>query len=355
VTSDSTTIEPAVERGQTPGQLAIRQPLRYSTALIRDATNTDGPGDVVSQPSDFYILAGYRINMEPRVDPGGWLGTLCATASAVREADGVPASAHVVLGITDRPTRRRLLAEVAAIKACMARQECSQLATFLDHAVHTEGHPVLFTVPFGPNLAGELAERGPLPLADVMAAAKVAAAGLAALHDAGQLHHVVSPRALFRLPDNRIQLSSPAVPTLAERVALDHDGTGHEPPEVLTSGEWTTAGDVYSLGSTLWTLLAGAPPASGSQEERLTKIYSAKPPTMSRQDVPTTVLSALTAALAIDPDDRPAGAHELVAMMEERTGSRSQDTLPPNRANPVAGRALGKNYWLEEPMAGPTR
>jgi serine/threonine-protein kinase len=312
-----------------------------------------GSGDVVSQPSDYGVLAGYRLHAEPRVDPCGWLGSLCATAPAIREADGIPATAHVVLGVTDRPTRRRLLAEVTALKTWTARRQCPQLAEILDHAVDADGHPVLFTVPFGLTLAGELVERGPLPLAEVMAAAEVAAAGLAALHEAGRLHHVISPRALLRLPHNGVQLSSPAVPALAEQMALDRDGTGHEPPEVLTSGEWTPAGDVYALGSTLWTLLAGVPPTSGSQEERLARIYAAKPPAMSRQDVPAAVLSALTAAVATDPADRPAGAHELLAMLAGHTAARSmpaagQDTLPPNRPTPVAGRPLGKNYWLDE-------
>lgn len=351
MTSDSATTEPTVQLRQTPEKLAINQPLRYSTALIRDVANMGGSGDVVSQPSGFDVLAGYRLQAEPWMDPHGWLGPVCATAPAVRETDGVSVTAHVVLGVTDRPTRRRLLAELTAVRAWLAQLDSPPLAAFLDHAVDADGHPVLFTVPFGPSLAGELTERGPLPLADVMAVARVAAAGLAALHEAGRLHHVVSPRALLRLPDNGIQLSSPAVPTLAEQVALDRDGTGHEPPEVLTSGEWTPAGDVYALGSTLWTLLAGVPPTSGSQEERLAKIYSAKPPNMSRQDVPATVLSALATALATDPADRPGGAHELVAMLEGNNGTRAmpgQDTLPPNRLAPVAGRPLGKDYWLDE-------
>jgi serine/threonine-protein kinase len=110
---------------------------------------------------------------------------------------------------------------------------------------------------------------------------------------------------------------------------------------------------VYALGSTLWTLLAGVPPTSGSQEERLARIYGAKPPTMSRQDVPAAVLTGLTAALAVDPADRPAGARELAAMLAGHTGvqvmsSPGQDTLPPNRLTTVAGRPLGKDYWLEE-------
>jgi serine/threonine-protein kinase len=297
------------------------------------------------------VLAGYRFLAAPYVDPHGWLGPLCATAPVVREADGAPATAHVMLGVTDRPTRRRLLAEATAMGAVLERLDSPFLTGFLDHAVD-DGHPVLFTAPFGPSLAGELAEHGPLALDAVMVAAEAAAAGLAALHGVDRPHHVVSPRALLRLPDNGIRLSCPALPMLAEQIAADRDGTGHEPPEVLTRGEWTPAADVYAFASTLWTLLAGVPPTSGSQEERLAKIHAGKPPSMPRSDVPPMVLSALRNGLATDPADRPAGAPELLALLAGHSVSSTprQDTRPPTHPVPRHGRPLGRGYWLELPI-----
>ena len=324
--------------------------LPCAAAPFLGARAADGSGEVVGRPTDIGVLAGYRFLAEPGVDPHGWLGPLCATAPVVREKDGRHATAHIVLDVTERLLRRRLLADAAAVKTVLARLASPYLSAILDHAVDGSGRPTLFTEPFGPSLAVELADRGPLPVAEVMAAAEAAGAALTALHGAGRLHHVVSPRALLRLPGNRIQLSCPAVPALAEQLAADRDGTGHEPPEVLTSGEWTPVGDVYALASTLWHLLAGTPPTSGTQEERLAKLHAAEQPTLSRPDVPEHVRAALTAALAVDPADRPTDVAELVGLL---TGRPSQplsqyETQPPDQPAHVQGRALGSNYWLEE-------
>ena len=307
----------------------------------------------MGRPTDIGVLAGYRFLAEPGVDPHGWLGALCATAPVIREEDGRQATAHVVLDVTERLLRRRLLADASAVRAVLARLASPYLSAVLDHTVDGAGRPILFTEPFGPSLAAELADRGPLPVAEVMAAAEAAGAALTALHGAGRLHHVVSPRALLRSPGNRIQLACPAVPVLAEQVAADRDGTGHEPPEVLTSGEWTPVGEVYALASTLWHLLAGIPPTSGTQEERLAKLHAAERPTLSRPDVPEHVRAALTAALAVDPADRPADVAELVGLVTGRPAHPAHplsqhETQPPDRPAHVQGRALGSNYWLEE-------
>ncbi|MGH3761460.1 protein kinase domain-containing protein [Actinophytocola sp.] len=303
----------------------------------------------MGQQSSLGDLAGFLFRDAPRVDPHGWLGPLTASAPAVRAADGQAATAHVVLGETDRPARKRFHTEATRTRATLAGSSSPFVVRLLDHAVDDEGRPVLFTGPFGPSLAGELAARGPLSVDRTLAAAADAAAGLAALHEAGEPHRALSPRALLREPDERVRLTIPALPMLAELVAAD-DGTGHEPPEVLAGSDWTVAADVYAFASTLWTLLAGS---TAGAPERLAR----QRPAMPRTDVPVAVLSALTEAMTADPAARPAGALELAAALTDHAGRSPvppsrQETVSPDGPDIAEGRPLGSAYWLDDPPLG---
>jgi serine/threonine protein kinase len=313
---------------------------------------------MVSQQLDFGVFAGYRLLAAPRPDQHGWLGLRVETAPARRDADGAPATAHVVLEAADRLARRRLHLEATAIQAALAEVGSPVLAGLLAHAVDSESRPVLITAPFGPSLAMELAQRGPMAVRDVLAAAKVTAAGLEALHRADLLHRALSPRALLRGPNRQVQLSSPTLPLLAERVTATPGGTGHEPPEVLAGNDWTPAAEVYALASTLWTLLAGRPPTSGSQEERLAALLHGAPPRMRRSDVPDSVATALARAMEADPAARPHSPGELMAELTRAAAEHGpatpadlQVTRPPasqgSIPGPIEGRPLGRGYWLE--------
>jgi serine/threonine-protein kinase len=310
---------------------------------------------------DFDVFAGYRLLAVPRPDQHGWLGMQVETAPARHDADGTPATAHVVLETADRSTRRRLHLEATAIEAALATIDSPVLAGLLAHAVDSHDRPVLITAPFGPSLAMEVANRGPMAIGNVLAAAEAAAAGLEALHQADLLHRALSPRALLRGPNRQMQLSSPTLPLLAERVAATTGGTGHEPPEVLAGEGWSVAAEVYALASTLWTLLAGRPPTAGSQEERLATLLHGEPPQMHRSDVPDFVAAVLARALDADPAGRPHPAQMLAELTRSRGSMARGLALPTDQQltrtpagsmsaqgpMPIQGRPLGRGYWLD--------
>lgn len=304
------------------------------------------------------VLAGYRLLTQPSQDQHSWLGVQVSTAPARRDADGFPATAHVLLATADRLTRRRVHAEATMIESLLAAVDSPAVAGLLAHAVDSDGRPVLITASIGPSLAMELAGRGPLAIGDVLAAARAAAAGLDALHRAGQLHRAISPRALLRGQGRhgQVQLASPTLPLLAEQVAATADGTGHEPPEVLAGNDWTPAAEIYALASTLWTLLTGRPPSSGSQEERLTALLGAGSPSVGsprtrRPDMPDSVAAALARALDTEPADRPHSPLQLVAELTRERGpavsSDQQVARPPSRSMADQGRPLGRGYRLD--------
>lgn len=293
---------------------------------------------------------------------------LVETAPAIWEPGWSEVSLHVVLAPLGTAARRRARAEAAELHATLAGLNglaggnTKALVPLFDHCADAEGRPVLVTGRIEGTLADELAKAGPRPLEVVRAAADAAAAGLDTLHRKGLVHRGVAPDALARGKDGRIILGCPPLPVLVEFATATTAGTGHEPPEVLSGGDWTPQADVYALASTLWTLLAGRPPADGSREQRLTRLLGDEPPRLRRTDVSESIQAVLRAGLAPDPADRPEHAIALAARLaearsadreradRERADREQLPTLPPSRPIEPAGsqmRPLGAQYLLE--------
>jgi serine/threonine-protein kinase len=122
-------------------------------------------------------------------------------------------------------------------------------------------------------------------------------------------------------------LATPLPPVLtALTAALDP----HRPPEPLTDGDWTGTAQVYAVAALLRDLLAG------------------------HDDVPVPVLEVLRAALAADPDRRPADpvalADRLALAASEAENETSRPPAAAARPRADAPRPLGSRYWLDTPI-----
>jgi serine/threonine protein kinase len=83
------------------------------------------------------------------------------------------------------------------------------------------------------------------------------------------------------------------------------------PPERLTSGERTPAGDMYGLGATLYYLLTTRLPHSGDTPlAMLLDLQQSEPPAVStlRSDIPPSVDQLIQRLLSREPASRPAAA-----------------------------------------------
>ncbi len=88
----------------------------------------------------------------------------------------------------------------------------------------------------------------------------------------------------------------------------------HAPPEVLEGASPTPRSDVYSLGSTLYTLLAGQGPFWRESDENLLALIARiadQPVPELDGNIPEPVRVALETALAKDPAGRPTSAADL--------------------------------------------
>jgi hypothetical protein len=185
----------------------------------------------------------------------------------------------------------------------------------------TAGHRPWLAMEYcsGGSLAQKVAKLGPLPVAEVVSVGAGLCAALGAAHDAGILHRDVKP--------HNVLLTSYGEPALADfgiaRIG-NEDGTAtetaaytvvHAAPEILEGRVATPAADVYSLGSTLYTLLAGRAPfaaeASIGLAPLVARILRNDLPPITRPGIPPELGWLLQKSMAARPQDRPACATEL--------------------------------------------
>ena len=182
----------------------------------------------------------------------------------------------------------------------------------------TRGHRPWLAMEYcsGGSLAHKLARVGPLPVAEVISIGARLCGALNAAHEAGVLHRDVKP--------HNVLLTSYGEPALADfgiASVVNGDATGraatqtaaytvvHAAPEILEGKAGTAAADIYSLGSTLYTLLAGKAPfareASTGLAPLVARILRNDLPVIERPGIPPELEQLLRRSMAARPQDRP--------------------------------------------------
>ncbi|MEO8555277.1 MAG: serine/threonine-protein kinase [Actinomycetota bacterium] len=253
-----------------------------------------------------------------RIDQGGF-----ATVYRARESrfDRTVALKVLRSDILNDRQLRRFHAE------CLATGRLSShpnIVTVYD-AGTTLGHRPWLAMEYcsGGSLANKVASQGPLPVADVISIGARLCSALQAAHEAGILHRDVKPQ--------NVLLTSYGEPALADfgiaSVVIEGDTATetaaytvvHAAPEILEGKVATPAADLYSLGSTLYTLLAGQAPFETEARTGLaplvTRIMRNNVPAIARSGVPPELEQLLRRCMAAAPQDRPASAADLGVML----------------------------------------
>jgi len=168
----------------------------------------------------------------------------------------------------------------------------------------------------GRTLAEVIAQRGVVPLKDVQDILSQIVTGLEAAHAAGVVHRDLKPsnvlvgeRGAVKLIDFGLATTGMAEGLTATGAIL---GTPHYmAPEQVRGKAIDARTDVYALGALAYHLVCGRPPFSGDNAIAIGFAHLSEPPTppeQLRKDVPPALSSAILAALAKQPDDRPASA-----------------------------------------------
>ncbi len=215
----------------------------------------------------------------------------------------------------DRDARRRFERELEITVRLGSHPHIVQV---LDAGQSTDGRPYLAMELFERGSAGDwLARYGPFSAADAVRAGAAIADALAAAHRAGVLHRDVKPENIL-LSEYGPALSDFGIARPADQLdrtsSFSQFTPWHAAPEVLLDHPPTEAADVYSLASTLFTLLDGRPPFAGPPGETLLAVQRrvlSEPPRSLPADVDPELADVLQRALHRQPDQRTATAAEL--------------------------------------------
>ena len=178
------------------------------------------------------------------------------------------------------------------------------------------------------SLAAVLSADGVLPVQQVAQIGAQLADALVAVHAAGIVHRDVKPGNVLvgRGPglEGLVKITDFGISHATGDVRLTQTGmvTGtpaYLSPEVARGEEPGPAGDVWSLGATLFTALEGQPPfgSSGNSLELLHRVAAGQPQRPVRSGALTPVLEQM---LTTDPAGRPTMAHVRDALARVAAG-----------------------------------
>lgn len=213
----------------------------------------------------------------------------------------------------------------------------------------------------GESLSDVIKRRGALAEGDAVEYIRQAAEALGYLHERRIMHLDIKPgNIMVRRKDNRVVLidfglskhydEQSGEATSTTPVGVSH---GYAPMEQYKQGGVSTFSpetDIYSLGATLYALVVGHAP-----QEAATLITE---PLDFPGHISLSLRSAITAAMAISPKERPASVGEFLAMLNG-VGAEG-DTIPepkptPNpkptpkptpNPKPVASKPKSRKWWL---------
>ncbi|HZN34590.1 MAG TPA: protein kinase, partial [Pirellulaceae bacterium] len=225
-----------------------------------------------------------------------------------------------------------------------------------------------------------VAQTGPLSVAQACHFIRQAAIGLVHVHEQGMIHRDIKPQNLMVMRKGQVKILDCGLARIVQAVAPEPAASGAASgPEATSAGmilgtpdyiapeqvndprSADIRADIYSLGCTLYFLLAGRPPfPHGTITDKLVAQASAEPPPLSqfRSDVPPGLSRVLARMLAKDPRERYATpgevARDLAPFAGERAGEQAAPSAgeppPPPLVAPVAAEAP----TTAEPFAGLT-
>ncbi len=176
-------------------------------------------------------------------------------------------------------------------------------------------------------------ERGPIAVRDAVRFIIEACAGLAEAHAIGVIHRDVKPQNLFvarsRSGVERIKVLDFGIAKRTANMTASKGGTTGEsmigppafmaPEQITSSRDVDARADIWSLGATLYQLLAGSPPFRGDDNIKVLAaiLHGPVPPIrVARPEVSRELAEIVEACLQKKPADRPQTVTELAARLE---------------------------------------
>lgn len=236
----------------------------------------------------------------------------------------------VVAGMDER-TRKRFEREQQAMGSLSSHPA---IVTLYDSGFTANGLPYLAMELMEQGSAADRLERvGPFEAEEAIDVVARIADAVDEAHRVGVLHRDIKPENILFSSYGEPKLTDFGVAAMLEGTATATASVTatveHAAPEILAGERPTPAGDVYSLGSTLFALLTGRSPFRRSSDESvlpvLARIATEPVPDLREQGLPDELCDVLEASLEKDPGRRIESARLLAERLRgaatRKTGS----------------------------------
>src|SRR6516162_3156236 len=225
-----------------------------------------------------------------------------------------------------------------------ARLSHSNIVTTHDAEDAGETHFLVMEYIEGTDLGRLVEERGPLPVDRACDYIRQAALGLQHAFEQGMVHRDLKPHNLMRTPDGRVKILDFGLARFASEAASAAGLTGTglvlgtvdyiAPEQADNAHEADIRSDIYSLGCTLYHLLAGQPPfPTGTSIQKVMAHVNKEPQPLTelRDDLPEGFMPVLERMMAKDPKHRYQTPAELAFALEPFLRATAVRTTDPGR------------------------
>jgi WD40 repeat protein len=283
-----------------------------------------------------------RYEIQALLGKGG-MGTIYKARHKLMDRDVALKVIHP--GLVEKPGAvERFRREVRAA----ARLTHPHIVTAYDADQAGEYHFLIMEFVPGQSLAQALAERGPLPVAEACDAIRQAALGLQYAHEQGMVHRDIKPANLM-VTTGTVKILNLGLARFVSDLgvtggSLTQDGLVVGTPDYMApeqaddSRQADIRADIYSLGCTLYHLLAGQPPfPTGTVMQKLRAHQDQTPRPLSelRPDVPVEVVRVVERMMAKDPAQRYQTPGDVAQALAPFVFGRGE-APPHERRRPVA-------------------
>lgn len=240
-----------------------------------------------------------------------------------------------------------------------AQREARHAARLRDHPNVVGVHDVVVDggVPWtvmqlivGRSLEDRITRDGPLPTADTVTVAEAVLAALGAAHRAGIVHRDVKPANIMLADDGGVLLADFGIAVQQDQTALTASGAfigsvDYLAPERAHGSPAAPAGDLFSLGATLYQAVEGRLPfRRDTPVATLTAVLFEQPPPMAQAGPLAPLINGL---LEKDPNARLTGDQAAALLAGQRAPRPQQPQLPAQPPHPPTALAT-------QPVAPPT-
>ncbi|MGF1596182.1 MAG: protein kinase [Acidimicrobiales bacterium] len=267
---------------------------------------------------------------------GGFSVVYAATDSRF----GRPVAVKVLTRALDEDDQRRFDRE------CLVMGKLSAHPNVVDvyrAGTTTDGRPYLVMELMEQGTVADRLADGPLPWVEAVELIVAVADAVAVAHEAGILHRDIKPENILlaadgpRLTDFGIAYLRDSTASTSTQITASWL---HTPPETFDN-QRDERSDIYSLASTLFTMIAGRAPFWNENEDSLNpllrRLLTQPAPDLPETLAPQALNAIVQRALAKDPGERQTSARQFAAELAalDPTGAGNRPAAPPRSASTV--------------------